>query len=100
MAEVDGVSPMARAGAALLLVAPWFALANLVAGRTVVSERLVLGRGAVPRVAADLLALVRDGEAYARARAALVEVRTRLERPEVAVRAARALLAVTPAARA
>lgn len=100
MAVVYGVSPMARVGAALLLVAPWFALANLVAGRTLVSERLVVGRGATARVAADLAALVRDAEAYGRARAALGEVRTRLERPEVAARTARALLAVPPAAAA
>ncbi|MFM8978993.1 MAG: hypothetical protein ACKOSS_00790, partial [Planctomycetia bacterium] len=37
MGVVYGVSPMARAGAAWLRVAPWFALAHLVAGRAGVS---------------------------------------------------------------
>lgn len=100
MAVVYAVSWPARLGASLLLVAPWFSLVNLVAGRTLARERLVVGRGVPDRVARDLRALVADGAAWAAARHALEAVRERLERPQVAERTARALLASPPPARA
>jgi len=66
---------------------------NLVAGREVAKERLVTFRGGARVLQDDLLALLASPAAWESARAALVPVRARLERPAVAENAARAVLA-------
>jgi lipid-A-disaccharide synthase len=70
-----------------------FAMANLVAGRPVVPERIQ--DGFVPElVAGDALALLTDPAAAERMRQSLREVRTRLGQPGASQRAARAVLGV------
>jgi lipid-A-disaccharide synthase len=70
-----------------------FAMANLVAGRTVVPERIQ--DAFVPeRVAADALAVLTDADAAARIRDSLREVRARLGEKGASRRAARAVLGV------
>ena len=70
-----------------------FAMANLVAGRPVVRE-LIQHDFTPEAVAAAALALLTDGEARARMRADLRNVRTRLGEPGASRRAARAVLDV------
>jgi hypothetical protein len=70
-------------------------MANLLAGREVVPERLVSRRGG-GRLADDLLGILRDGDAWERARAGLGEVRERIARPGVADRVAGLVLAQAP----
>lgn len=73
-----------------------FAMANLVAGRAVVPERIQ--DDFVPdRVADDALALLTDQDAADRMRQGLREVRARLGEPGASARAARAVLAVARA---
>jgi lipid-A-disaccharide synthase len=70
---------------------PHFAMVNLIAGRTVVPERIQ--RDFTPeRVAADAVALLEDAERRAEVKASLAEVRVRLGRPGASARAARAVL--------
>jgi lipid-A-disaccharide synthase len=93
MAVTYRVTWLTRVGAFLWLTAPYFCLANLVAGRRVVPERLVTRRSAAARLAADLLSVAGSADAWTRVRADLHVVRRRLEVPHVAERAARAVLA-------
>lgn len=79
-------------GSFLLLTCPFIALPNLVLGRGVVPERLVWRRAASAWLAREFLAQVQSPESWQRARAALGEVRTRLESHDVARRAARRIL--------
>jgi lipid-A-disaccharide synthase len=92
MAIVYRLSPFAAFGAWIGLITPFFGLANLIAGREVVPERIqVSARGR--RVAEDFLAAAGTPDAWTRTRAALVErVRARISVPDVAERAARAVL--------
>lgn len=76
----------------LYLAAPWFSMANLLAGREVVVERLV-SRGDGAALGVELAALLSDGARWTATRAALAQVRARVAHPEVADRAARAVLA-------
>jgi lipid-A-disaccharide synthase len=81
-----------RLGSWLYVTSPWFAMANLLAGREAVPERLVTRGGG--RVLADEAAsLLLDRARWEETRAALGVVRARLEHPDVADRAARAILA-------
>ena len=76
-----------------LLTVPWFASANLIAGRQVVPElcfRTDAGWQAVTRAVQDLW---REGPARARCEAGLAEVRRRLGAPGASARAARWILA-------
>jgi lipid A disaccharide synthetase len=84
---------LARIGAELWVTAPYFCLANLLAGRRIVPERLVTRRTSAARLADDFLAVAADAGAWTRLRAELAIVRGRLESPHVADRAARAVLA-------
>ena len=86
------VSFLGRVGAALLVTTPFIAMANLLAGRALVTERLVSARGG--RVLADdLAALLGDPARWRAVRDGLGEVRARLAREGVADRVARAVLA-------
>jgi lipid-A-disaccharide synthase len=78
------------------LATPWFAMANVLAGRDVVVERLV-GPGDGASLGADLAALLSDRARWTATRAALMEVRARVAHPDVADRAARAILDAGPA---
>lgn len=93
MAVCYRVSWLARAGAILFLTAPYVCLANLLAGRRIVSERVVTRRAAAARLAQDLLDTVADPGPWTRQREELGRVRQRLEVPRTAERAARAVLA-------
>lgn len=86
------VSPLGRLGKALLVTSPYIAMANLLAGRDAVPERLV-GRGGGAALADALAALLSDPARWAAVRAELEGVRARLARPGVAARAAREILA-------
>lgn len=92
------VTWLGRLAGWLYLTAPYFALVNLVAGRPIVRERLVLLRASSRRLGEDLCAVAADREAWTRTRADLLVVRRRLELPSVADRAARAILGPAPAA--
>jgi lipid-A-disaccharide synthase len=70
-----------------------FAMANLVAGRPVVPER-IQDEFVPERVAADALAILSDPDAAARMRDGLREVRARLGEKGASTRAARAVLGV------
>ena len=70
-----------------------FAMANLVAGRTVVPE-LIQDDFTPARVADEALKVLTDPEAAARMRSDLREVRARLGQPGASARAARAVLEV------
>jgi len=86
------VSPLGRLGKALLVTSPFIAMANLLAGKEVVPERLV-GRGGGASLADALGALLSDRARWTGVRADLEGVRGRLARPGVAARAAREILA-------
>jgi lipid A disaccharide synthetase len=90
------VYPVGRAQRLLrraLLVTPNFALVNVVAGREVVPERLVLGTAReADEVADDLVRLHAEGEARRSCRESLAEVREVLAGPGAARRAACAIL--------
>ena len=92
MAIVYRLSPFAAFGARVGLITPFFGLANLIAGRQVVPERIqVSGRGR--HIGEDFLAAAGTRDAWTRTRASLVErVRGRISVPDVAERAARAVL--------
>jgi len=81
-----------RLGAWLYVTSPWFAMANLLAGRRLVPERLVAGGGGAP-LAVEAEALLLDRARWETVRRGLGEVRARLEHGGVAERAARAVLA-------
>jgi lipid-A-disaccharide synthase len=85
------VSWLGRVGAKALVTSPFVAMANLLAGREVVPERLV-GRGGGASLAEDLVALLSDPARWSSTRAALGDVRARVAHPGVAERAARAAL--------
>ena len=76
-----------------LVTAPFIALPNLALGRRAVPERLVWAPDAGERLARDFLAVVHEPAAFDRVHADLVEVRRRLEAPDVAARAAGWVLA-------
>ena len=76
-----------------LVTAPFIALPNLALGRRAVPERLVWAPNAGERVARDFLGLVSEPADFDRVHADLVEVRRRLEAPDVAARAAGWVLA-------
>jgi lipid-A-disaccharide synthase len=82
------VSLLARIGAWALVTSPFVAMANLLAGREVVPERLVGRRGGA-LLADDLLAILGDSARWSATRAALGEVRARVAHEGVADRAAR-----------
>lgn len=92
MSVVYRVSWLMRLGTELALTAPYVCLANLIAGRPIVSERLVTLRRAARTLADDLAAVAESPQAWTRARADLQVVRDRLEVAHVAERAARAVL--------
>jgi len=85
-------SAASRALSRLLLVSPWIALPNLLAGDEVLPEFLA-GPGDGPRVGEALLRLLPGGEGREQATAALRALRERLTDPAVADRAARWVLA-------
>jgi len=72
---------------------PHFAMANLIAGKRVVSE-LIQGDFTAERVAHEALTLLRDPERRARMREELLEVRRRLGAAGASSRAARAVFDV------
>ena len=86
------VSPLGRVGKALLVTSPFVAMANLLAGRGVVPERLV-SRGGGAALGDEAAALLADPVRWRATRDALVPVRERLAHPGVADRIARAVLA-------
>jgi lipid-A-disaccharide synthase len=92
LAVVYHLSAFGRLAAWTLLTAPWISLANLVAGRAAVSERLQTLPGGGARLARDFLAVAADAGTWERARAELGRVRRRLETPDVALRTAHAVL--------
>jgi lipid-A-disaccharide synthase len=81
-----------RLGALVLLTTPWIGLVNLTAGREVVPEHVQTSRSG-RRLARRFLDAVGDPARWRRTRAALEAVRARLGAPDVAERAARAVLA-------
>lgn len=85
------VSPLGRLGAACFVTSPWIALANLLAGRRIVTERLVGRRGGTS-LGADVAGLLSDAAAWSSTRSALGEVRAHVVHPDVADRCARAVL--------
>ena len=87
------VTPLGRVGVALFLTTPWFSLANLLAGRDIVFERLV-GRHEGKRLAAEVLSLLEDPARWAQMRRDVGHVRDRVCHPGVADRCARAILDV------
>jgi lipid-A-disaccharide synthase len=86
------VSLLGRLGKALLVTSPFIAMANLLAGREVVPERLVSRRGG-RALGDELVALLADPARWRAMRDTLVPVRDRLAHPGVADRVARAILA-------
>ena len=86
------VSLLGRLGKALLVTSPFIAMANLLAGREVVPERLVSRRGGGV-LGDELAALLADPARWKAMRDALVPVRDRLAHEGVADRVARAVLA-------
>ncbi len=87
------MSPWLRFGAFVGLIAPYFALANLCAGREVVPERLQVSASGT-HVAEDFLRVVGTPESWQTCRDELdTLVRQRIGVKDVADRAARALLA-------
>jgi lipid-A-disaccharide synthase len=92
MAVFYRVSWIGRIAARLLVTSPFVSMANLLAGRRVVSERLV-GAGAAPVLAQDVLDLLSDPSRWGRTRADLAEIRAKVAHPDVADRVARAVLA-------
>ncbi len=86
------VSVGGRLFAATLVTSPFFAMANVLAGREIVPERFV-GGGDQEALAAAAAALLSDPARWASVRAALGEVRARIAHPDVADRVARAVLA-------
>ena len=81
-------SSLLRAAARRLLTVPWFASANLIAGKEVVPELLLL-RGEARRLYAETQKLWDDDERLRRMRLELEEVRRRALRPGAARTAAR-----------
>jgi lipid-A-disaccharide synthase len=75
---------------------PHFAMANLIAERRVVPE-LIQSDFTAERVAAEALALLRDGARLTRRREELLEVRRRLGAPGASARAAQAVADVARA---
>ncbi|MCG3134316.1 MAG: Lipid-A-disaccharide synthase [Planctomycetes bacterium] len=88
-------SAAGRALSKLLLVSPWFALPNLLAGREALPELLVSGSDGT-RVAEALLPLLPGGAGREAALEALRGIRERVGDDGASARAARAVLAVTP----
>jgi lipid-A-disaccharide synthase len=86
------VSWLGRVGKAALVTSPYIAMANLLAGKEAVPERLV-GRGGGAQLAEMLATLLSDPSRWKSVRADLEGVRGRLARPGVAARAAREILA-------
>lgn len=80
-----------------LITSPWIALANLVLGRQVLRERLCWAPNAGEAIARDFLETAGTASSWATTRAALTEVRARMETEHVAHRAAGWLLAETAA---
>ncbi|MDJ0522267.1 MAG: hypothetical protein QNJ90_09360, partial [Planctomycetota bacterium] len=83
----------------IFVTAPWISIANLVLGRTLLTERVCWRPDAGEDIGADFLAAAGTPEAWTSLRAGLREVRERLETPHVATRAAGWLLAETAAQR-
>jgi lipid-A-disaccharide synthase len=84
--------------ARLLVRLPNFAMVNLVLGREVVPE-LLQGEAVPERIGAEASRLLADGEARARMRAGLAELRPRLGEGGASARAAREVAAVLERAR-
>ncbi len=84
--------------ARMLVRLPNFAMVNLVLGREVVPE-LLQGEAEPERIGAEALRLLGDGEARARVRAGLAELRPRLGEGGASARAARAVAEVLARAR-
>jgi lipid-A-disaccharide synthase len=95
MAVFYRVSALGRLAARLLVTSPFVALPNLLAGRRIVSERLV-GRGGGARLAEDVLGLLSDPSRWRESRADLGRIRASVGHPAVADRVARATLAGGP----
>jgi lipid-A-disaccharide synthase len=85
--------------ARLLVRLPNFAMVNLVLGREVVPE-LLQGEAEPERIAAEASRLLADGEARARLRAGLAELRPRLGEGGASARAARQVAAMLARLRA
>lgn len=86
------VSPLGRLGKALLVTSPYIAMANLLAGREAVPERLV-GAGGGRRLGDELADLLESSVRWRAMRGDLEGVRGRIAREHVAARAARAIFA-------
>jgi lipid-A-disaccharide synthase len=98
MAVFYRVSAVGRLAARLLVTSPFVALPNLLAGRRIVSERLV-GRHGGARLADDVLALLTDPSRWRESRADLAGIRVAVAHPDVADRVARATLDADPSRR-
>lgn len=85
------VSLLGRLGKGLLVTSPYFAMANLLAGKAAVPERLVGGGGGAA-LAAEVGELLGRAGRFEGVRADLEVVRARLAQPGVADRIARAVL--------
>ena len=85
---------LGRLGAKALVTSPFIAMANLLAGKEIVPERLVGRRGGAA-LADDLVAILEDPARWSAMREALGVVRDRVSHSGVADRAARAILALT-----
>ena len=81
------VSMLARLGARLLVTSPYVAMANLLAGREIVPERLVPAGGGAA-LGDEVAGLLADRDRWLRMRGDLATVRARLAHPDVAARAA------------
>jgi lipid-A-disaccharide synthase len=86
------VSLLGRLGKSLLVTSPFVAMANLLAGKEVVPERLVSARGGAA-LGDELVAILETPGRWKAMRDALVPVRERLAHENVADRIARAVLA-------
>jgi lipid-A-disaccharide synthase len=78
-----------------VLVSPWFSMANVLAGREIVVERLVGPRDG-QALGVELAALLTDSDRWTATRKALGEVRAHVAHPDVADRTARGVLEVGP----
>ncbi len=82
----------ARIGAWVVLTTPWFCLVNVVAGETVVPERLTTASRDANHVADDLLSSIATADVWRTTRERLERVRDRLASRDVARRAAAIIL--------